>query len=260
MSPWLFNLYMDGVVREVYAGVDGVGVRLERDLVVSQLLFADDTALVAGSEEELQRLVSEFGRVCERRKLSVNVEKSKIMMCSREGTHGELNVCLNGIRLEEVECFKYLGSTVTTTGGVDEDVRQRVNEGCKVLGVMNGLFKCRTIGMDAKRSLYESVVVPTVLYGSECWGLKANERHRLNVFEMRCLRSMCGVTIMDRERNEHIRRRVGILHELAARVDESVLRWFGHMERMDDERLVKRVWNANVTGSRVRGRPRYGWC
>ena len=50
-----------------------------------------------------------------------------------------------------------------------------MNEGCKVLGVMNGLFKCRTIGMDAKRSLYESVVVPTVLYGSECWGLKANE-------------------------------------------------------------------------------------
>ena len=66
-------------------------------------------------------------------------------------------------------------------------------------------------------------------------------RHRLNVFEMRCLRSMCGVTIMDRERNEHIRRRVGMVHELTARVDESVLRWFGHMERMDDERLVKSV-------------------
>ena len=51
---------------------------------INQLLFADDTALVAHSEEKLGRLVSEFGRVCERRK-RVNVGKSKVMRCSRYG-------------------------------------------------------------------------------------------------------------------------------------------------------------------------------
>ena len=50
---------------------------------VNQLLFADDTALVADSEEKLCKLVSEFGRVCDRRKLRVNVGKSKVMSCSR---------------------------------------------------------------------------------------------------------------------------------------------------------------------------------
>jgi len=77
------------------------------------LLFADDTALVASTEERLQRLVDEFGVVCERRKLKVNVGKSKVMVCSREGRRAELNVRLNGEVLEEVESFK---STVSIWG------------------------------------------------------------------------------------------------------------------------------------------------
>ena len=52
---------------------------------INQLLFTDDTALVADSEEKLCRLVSEFGRVCERRKLRLNVGKSKVMRCSMYG-------------------------------------------------------------------------------------------------------------------------------------------------------------------------------
>ena len=259
MSPWLFNLYMDGVVREVYARARIAGVVFEGGLRVSQLLFADDTALVAESEEGLKVLVTEFGRVCERRKLKVNVGKSKVLKCSREGVVGGLSVYLNGEMLEEVGSFKYLGSCVAANGGVEEDVRQRLNEGCKVMGVLNGLFKCRALHKAVKKSLYERVVVPTVLYGSETWGLKVNERNRLNVFEMRCLRSMCGVSRLDRLRNEEIRRRMGVTKEMAERVDESVLRWFGHMERMDEERLTKRVWKMEVAGQRGRGRPRYGW-
>ena len=77
---------------------------------IHQLLFADDTALVAHSDEKLCRLVSEFGRVCERRKLRVNVGKSKVMRCSRYGNGNRMHMILNGEPLEEVDCFKYLGS------------------------------------------------------------------------------------------------------------------------------------------------------
>ena len=69
---------------------------------ISQLLFTDDTALVADSEEKLGRLVSEFGRVCERRKLRVIVGKSKVMRCSRYGNGDRMHVILNGEPLEEV--------------------------------------------------------------------------------------------------------------------------------------------------------------
>ena len=63
---------------------------------------------MADSEQQLFRLVSEFGRACERRKLKVNVPKSKVMRCSRYDNWGRMHVTLNGEPLEKVDCFKYL--------------------------------------------------------------------------------------------------------------------------------------------------------
>ena len=100
MSPWLFNLYMDGVVREVNVRV--LGKRLELlsanggRFEINQLLFANNTALVADSEQKLCRLMSEFGRVCERRKLRVNVGKSKVMRCCRYANGDRMHVIQNG--------------------------------------------------------------------------------------------------------------------------------------------------------------------
>ena len=83
---------------------------------INQLLFTDATAQVVDSEEELCRLVSEFGRACERRKLRVNVVKSEVMRCSRYGYGDRIHVILNSEPLEEVDCFKYLGSQVAADG------------------------------------------------------------------------------------------------------------------------------------------------
>ena len=83
----------------------------------------------------------------------------------------------------------------------------RVNDGCKVLGALKGVMKNRGLRMNVKKGLYEKMVVPTVMYGSESWGMKVTERQKLNVFEMKCLRSMTGVPWLDRIRNEVVRGR-----------------------------------------------------
>ena len=64
---------------------------------------------------------------------------------------------------------------------------------------------------------------------------------------------------MERVRNEEVCRRAGIERELASRADQGVLRWFGHVERMDESRMARSVLMAEVSGGRVRGRPRLGW-
>ena len=64
---------------------------------------------------------------------------------------------------------------------------------------------------------------------------------------------------MDRVRNKEVRKRVGIEREWASRADQRILRWFRHMERMDEYRMARRVLMAEVSGGRVRGRPRLGW-
>ena len=108
MSLRLFYVYMDGVVREVNVRVLGKGLGLLSAnggrFEINQQLFADDTALVANSEKKSCRLVSEFGRVCER-KLRVNVGKSIVMRCSRYGNGGRMLMILNSEPLEEVDFF-----------------------------------------------------------------------------------------------------------------------------------------------------------
>ena len=115
------------------------------------------------------------------------------------------------------------------------------------------------LGINSKKCLYKGVILPTALYGAEAWGMRSAERSKVNVLEMKCLRSLVGVSRMDKVRNEEVRRRAGIERELASRADQRVLRWFGHVERMDEYRLARRVLMAEVSGGRVRGRPRLGW-
>ena len=64
---------------------------------------------------------------------------------------------------------------------------------------------------------------------------------------------------MDRVSNEEVCRRARILRELAGKIDQRVLKWFGHVERMDESRLTRRVMMAEVSGRRVLGRPRFSW-
>ena len=83
MLPWLLNLYMDGKVRGVQARTLGREAHLvgygEEMWEVSHLIFTDYTVLVAASKKRLERLVEEFGWVSRRRKIKVNVVKSKVM-------------------------------------------------------------------------------------------------------------------------------------------------------------------------------------
>ena len=68
--------------------------------------------------------------------------------------------------------------------------------------------------------------------------MRSAETRKVNVLEMKCLRSLVGVSRMDSVRNEEVRRRTGIESELATTADERVLRWFGHVERMAEYRMA----------------------
>jgi ribosomal protein L28 len=77
---------------------------------LNQILYADDTALVADKEIKLQSLATEFGKICERRTFSVNVAKSKLMTVTISENVDNLNITANGVRMEEVQCFQYRSS------------------------------------------------------------------------------------------------------------------------------------------------------
>ena len=113
--------------------------------------------------------------------------------------------------------------------------------------------------MKAKKCLYEGVIVPTVLYGAEAWGMRGAESRKVNVLGIKCLRSLVGMPRMDRVWNEEVRRKAKNETELASGADQRVLRWFGHVERMDVYRMARRVLMAEVRVGWARGRPRLDW-
>ena len=88
--------------------------------------------------------------------------------------------------------------------------------------------------------------------------MRNSQRRKVNVLEMKCLRSLVGVSRMDRVRNKEVERSAGIERELASSADQRVFTGCGHVERMDEFRMARRVLMAEVSGGKVRGRPRLG--
>ena len=131
-----------------------------------------------------------------------------------------------------------------------------MNEEYRAWGAPKSVLSNRGEGIKAKKCQYKGVIVPTALYGEEAWGKRSAEKRKVNVLEMKFLRSLVEMSQMDRVRNEEVRRRAGIERELANRADQRVLRWFGDVERMDEYRMARRMLMAEVGGGRVRGRPR----
>ena len=81
--------------------------------------------------------------------------------------------------------------------------------------------------------------------------MRSAERRKVNVLEMKCLRSLVGVSRMDDVRNQEMRRRARIERESASRANQRVLRWFGHVDKMDEYFMTKRVLVAEVSGGWV---------
>ena len=101
-----------------------------------------------------------------------------------------MHMILNGEMLEEVDCFKYLGSHVAADGGCDRDVVHRINEGYRGWGAQEEVMSNRGRVIKAKKCLYEEVFVPTALYAEEAWSMRSAERRIVNVLEMKYLRSL----------------------------------------------------------------------
>src|ERR1700755_2886271 len=264
MSPWLFNVLMDGVVRGMER--EGNGIRLrsrEGEWEVNVLLFADDAVLVAESGEKLRMLVKEFVRECATKGLRVNSSKSKVMRIGGrdEAIRGEEwgSVEVGGEKLEEVEEFKYLGMLVEGKGGMDGEIKNRVTEGNESDGGTERSLEEGKISKEIKVRMFESMCLPSAMYGCETWVMNAQFRKRLEVFEMKGLRAICGLRRVDRIRNERIREMCGWKRGIVGRAEEGVLRWFGHVCRMDENRIVGRVMRSEVEGGRGRGRPRMRW-
>jgi len=121
------------------------------------------------------------------------------------------------------------------------------------------LWRSNSVSNKTKVKLYETFVVPVLLYGSECWHLRKEDERRILTAEMTWLRRLLKVTRRDKNRNEMV---WGMLHQemtLLYRIGKRRLNWFGHASQMGSERLSAKVMYYHVSGKRNQGRQPKKW-
>ena len=214
-------------------------------------MYADDVALMALSEEGLQRRVLEWQEQLQKGGLKMNAEKSEVMVSERDGRMMVKIVDINGKELQQVDEFKYLGTVVAKEGGTMTAVRQRIKATWCKWREITGVMYDRKIPRKLKSKLHKAIIRPVLLYGAECWAVGKKEEELVTRTEMRMLRRIVGVTLMNKERNEKIRKECGVA-DIKLKMREARLRWFGHVERREEGRGVKRVMQMEVDGSRRR--------
>ena len=136
---------------------------------INNLRYADDTTLMAESEEELKSLLMK--EESEKVGLKLNIQKMKIM-ASGPITSWEID----GETVETVSDFIFLGSKITADGDCSHDIKRRLLLGRKVMTNLDSIFKSRDITLPTKFRLVKAMVFPVVMYGCESWTVKKAER------------------------------------------------------------------------------------
>lgn len=259
LSPLLFALIMDDVVKECKKVTRKykIGRRRMEMVQISELLYADDLVLLAGSERELQYNVDTYIREMQKVNMRINIEKTKTMIVGP--TERKHEITIGGKTVEQVSNFKYLGSCISSNGKIDEEINERTATGGKIFNSIKTNFLGKAeIPKDIKVEVVKKVVYPALVYGSESWPITDKQKKRITSTEMRFWRKIEGKTKLDRIRNTTYREQLKVkaVDEVVA---ERQLGWLGHTYRMGENRMVKQILEARPEGKNRVGRPRKTW-
>ena len=184
LSPCLFNLYAEYIMRNTGLDEAQAGIRIARRNI-NNLRYADDSTLMAESEEELESLLMKGKEESEKVGLKLNIEKTKIMESSP--------IPSQQIDGETVADFIFLGSKITADGDCSHEIKRRSFLGRKVMTNLDSILKSRDITLSTKVHLVKVMVFPVFMYGCESWTIKKAEHQRIDAFELWCWRRLLRV-------------------------------------------------------------------
>ena len=178
------------------------GIKIARRNI-NNLRYADDTTVMAESEEELKSLLMKVKEESEQVGLKLNIQKTKIMAASPI-TSWEID----GETVETVSDYIFLGSKITADGDCSHEIKRCLLLGRKVMTSLNSILKSRDITLPTKVCLAKAMVFPVVMYGCESWTVKKAKCRRIDAFELWCWRRLLRVPWTARRSNQSILREI----------------------------------------------------
>ena len=275
LAPTLFSIFFSVMLHVAFHdATDGVDIhtRLDRLLgtmksshftaptkiqlyTIRDLLFADDCALAACSQEALQRLCDRFAAAARRFGLTISLKKTESLYQPALGNvYVPPAIAIEGKKLNAVEDFKYLGSIISNSASIDAEINARIAKATSAFArLTKRLWRNKDIRLSTKVSVYKAAVITSLLYGCETWTLNRKQTMRLEKFHQTSLRNIAKIRWFHKVTNYEVLSRCNI-PSLESMIDTARLRWTGHVVRMKNDRIPK----ALLYGRLATGAPRRG--
>ena len=276
LAPTLFSILFSLMLREAKEDlVDGIFIRFRTDgsifnlrrllahtktieVLIVELLFADDCALLAHTQEALQYIVNRFAEAAKAFGFTISLKKTEVLhQPPPGGVYSPHQINIEGTSLNSVEHFTYLGSVISNDAIVNKDLDNRLARASSAFGRPHKrVWENHSLHLSTKIQVYRAVVVPTLLYGCATWVLYRKQIRLLERFHQRCLRSIMGIKWQEYVTNEKVLKRAS-LPSLECTLLQQQLRWAGHVARMEDSRMPKAVFFGELReGKRKCGAPK----
>ena len=189
----------------------------------------------------------------------MSFKKTEIMPVSRTRTTDPSVPLGNEGLIKAVNHFKYLGAFCSGDGTILKELGHRIGKAAAAFRELDMVWKNRNLSLDCKMKFYNACVISTLLYGAECWALTERDEARLDAFDMRCQRKILRIRWTHHITNLSIREKTK-QPQLTMVLRKRRLQWFGHLLRMDTQRIPRILYLWTPThGKRRIGRPRTSW-
>lgn len=223
--------------------------------ILHSLLFADDQIVFAQDEDDMIYMLRKLKEEYEKWGLNINLEKTEYM-CVGERTN---NIQIGEDTIKACRKYRYLGSIITDTGKVEEDIQEKVTKGKRAIKALHGTIWNKNITKETKRNIFKAIIESITTYGGEMWPMTKKVRDKIRTVELDYMRRCLQYTRRDRIRTERIWREMEVKESVTKRLENKALRWYGHVQRMEEGRWPKKILQWLPRGKRRRGRPAVKW-
>ena len=254
LSPHLFVTYTEKGMRDAEVSKYGVNVGGK---LISNLRYADDTALLANSKDEITQLTNSVNDAGKELNLRLNVKKTKIMVAG--AVPEEHNIMIDGENVEQVDRFKYLGSTKTANANCSNDIKSRIAIAKKRMIDLQVIWNDTNLSIQLKMKLVKTLVWSALVYGAESWTLFKADVNRIMAAEMWFWRRMLNINWKQKRTNASVLLELGTERQLLGKVISLKMGYFGHTVRGSGSPLALDIIEGKVEGKRKPGRQKKKW-
>jgi hypothetical protein len=249
LSPTLFACFINELVHELKDKGFGIDI-VSRVLFI--LLYADDIVLLAKSAEELQQMLNIVSEFCSKWRFKLNARKSAVVVFCKNKGGNEWK--LGNSKIPVLNCYKYLGVHISDDLKWKVNISKIVEKAKKRLNSTKVLLRNNKLSVKARLVIWKTILRPLLEYASCTWWTNRVEEKEIERVQLSAAKTILGVN--SKTSDVVVRGELG-LHSLKLRRDIALLKWAGHVAKLDSSSLIKSLFELRYSfKGRGRGRTR----